>query len=133
MRLVKLDEDVHRQVVLLSRAWNASESEVIRRLLDSFATRVSTDSPGDTPATSVSIYADYEGKHIEATFDPATRRVDLTSGPLAGRSFKSPSGAAIAVVQALNPNVHPNRNGWSFWFLTENGKALQTIRKSSNS
>lgn len=129
MSLVDLDEDVYRQVVLLARAWTTSESEVVRRLLDSFAMRGDADAPAKASARAVSIYADYEGQHIEASYDPASRRVGIVSGPLAGRSFKSPSGAAIAVVQALNPNVHPNRNGWSFWFLSENGKALQTIRK----
>jgi hypothetical protein len=54
--------------------------------------------------------------------------VDITNGVLNGRSYRSPSGAAIGVVQALNPEVHPNRNGWNFWFIAENGKTLATIR-----
>jgi hypothetical protein len=128
----ELDEDVRQQVRLLARAWSVRESEVIRRLLSAFVNQDPVTVAG-VSAEPVAIYADYEGHHIEAEFHPATRRVIVTSGPLTGRFFKSPSGAAIAVVQALNPNVHPNRNGWSFWFIQENGRALQSIRSSSNS
>lgn len=129
--LVDLADDVHRQVILLARAWNVSEGEVVHRLLDAFTKRDHADTTTEDAAESVAIYADYEGHRIEAAFYPATRRVDIGTGPLAGRSFRSPSGAAIGVVQALNPNVQPNRNGWSFWFLSGNGKALQSIRGSS--
>jgi hypothetical protein len=76
----------------------------------------------------VAIFADYEGNHVDAIYHRATKRVDITSGVLRGRSYRSPSGAAIGVVQAHNPTVQPNRNGWSFWFIAENGQALQTIR-----
>ncbi|WP_414939916.1 hypothetical protein [Amycolatopsis sp. cmx-11-51] len=104
----------------------------MRRLLDDF---VKLDEPDKSatastqqPDNGVPIYADYEGNHVEAIYHQATKRVEITSGVLRGHSYKSPSGAAIGVVQAYNPNVHPNRNGWSFWFITENGEALQTIR-----
>ncbi|WIY05507.1 hypothetical protein QRX60_17260 [Amycolatopsis mongoliensis] len=68
--------------MLLARAWHISAGEVVRRLLDNFVKQ-----------------------HIEATFNPDTKRVAITTGELAGRSYKSPSGAAIGVVQALNPHV----------------------------
>lgn len=127
MKRIELTDRDHERVVLLARAWEISEGEVVRRLLDRFV------EPGISPgeeddAEAVGIYADYEGTHVEAVYRPATKRVEITSGVLQGRSYRSPSGAAIGVVQALNPNVHPNRNGWSFWFIAENGQALQTIR-----
>lgn len=59
---------------------------------------------------------------------PETKRVEITSGVLAHRSYKSPSGAAVGVVQAYNPSVNPNRNGWSFWFVADSDLALQTMR-----
>ncbi|RAS60688.1 hypothetical protein C8D87_111107 [Lentzea atacamensis] len=132
MERLELDQDVHQQVRLLARAWSVTESEVIRRLVNAFVNQDAVAAPA-APVEPVAIYADYEGHHVEAEFHPATRRVSITSGSLTGRSFKSPSGAAIAVVQALNPSVHPNRNGWSFWFIQETGRALQSIRSSSNS
>lgn len=129
MRAIRLPDHDHERVTLLARAWEISEGEVVRRLLDRFVQPPSLATTGDASATdTIAIYADYEGRHIEAIFHRATKRVDITDGVLAGRSFKSPSGAAIGVVQALNPNVHPNRNGWSFWFLKASGEALQNIR-----
>jgi hypothetical protein len=40
---------------------------------------------------------------------------EISSGPLAGRSFKSPSEAARAVIEQVNPAVNSNRNGMTFW------------------
>lgn len=118
--------------MLLARAWQVSGGEAVRRLLDDFVKvdeKVTTASGSETPTEGVYIYADYEGNHVKGVYHGATKRVDVTSGVLKGRSYKSPSGAAMAVVQAYNPNVHANRNGWSFWFIAENGAALQTIRR----
>ncbi|MGC7100401.1 hypothetical protein ACPZ19_37455 [Amycolatopsis lurida] len=133
MKQLDLTDSDYDRVMLLARAWQISGGEVVRRLLDDF---VSADRSAATIGdqgpveNSVAIYADYGGTRIEAVYYEATKRVDITSGVLAGTSYKSPSGAAMGVVQALNPNVHNNRNGWSFWFIAENGKALQTIRPS---
>lgn len=130
MRDLELADRDHERVMLLARAWRISPGEVVRRLLDDFV-KVDGERPAaqqTEPLDGIRIYADYEGQHVEATFSPATKRVVITSGALAGYSYKSPSGAAIGVVQALNPNVHPNRNGWSFWFIEETGATLQTVR-----
>jgi hypothetical protein len=130
MRMIELADRDHERVVLLARAWQISDGEVVRRLLDTFV-KPADENKNSGPESlddEVSIYADYEGNHIDAIYHKATKRVDVTSGVLRGRSYKSPSGAAIGVVQAHNPNVHPNRNGWSFWFIAESGKTLQTIR-----
>lgn len=78
----------------------------------------------------VLIYADYEGNRTRARyFTPA--RVEITDGPLKGRSFRSPTGAARAVVRHYNPSVNDNRNGWSFWRIDNGGDPrawLQSIR-----
>lgn len=131
MRAVSVPDHDYDRIALLARAWEISEGEVIRRLLDRFLDPSPSEVANDPhDADQVAIYADYEGQHISAVFHRTTNRVDITTGVLAGRSYKSPSGAAIGIVQALNPNVHPNRNGWSFWFLKANGKPLQSIRSS---
>lgn len=127
LKHIELTDRDHDRVVLLARAWEISEGEVVRRLLDRFVA-MDDDAKENEPFEAVPIHADYEGTHIEAIYHPGSKRVEITNGLLRGRSYKSPSGAAIGVVQALNPNVHPNRNGWSFWFITENRQALQTIR-----
>ncbi|MFC9251206.1 hypothetical protein [Amycolatopsis thailandensis] len=130
VKMIQLTDRDYEQVRLLARAWEISDGEVVRRLLDDFAKPGPGALPDGLPATSddVPIYADYEGTHIEAIYHTTTKRVDITNGMLGGQSYKSPSGAAMAVVKAYNPKVHPNRNGWDFWFITKNNEALQTIR-----
>lgn len=79
----------------------------------------------------VGVYVDYEGHRTRGNYDRDTKRIDITSGPLAGQSFKTPTGAARAVVAYYKPDVNPNRNGWSFWLLDDgSGGLLQTIRHS---
>jgi hypothetical protein len=52
-------------------------------------------------------------------FAPA--RVEIIDGPLKGRSFRSPTGAARAVLREYNPRVNDNRNGWGFWQIDNGG------------
>ncbi|MGF7239465.1 MAG: hypothetical protein ACQSGP_31590 [Frankia sp.] len=85
----------------------------------------------ETPG-KVIVYADYEGHRTHGHYDGSTTRIDITSGALAGRSFKTPTGAARAVVAHYKPGVSPNRNGWSFWVLDDgSGRFLQSIRGSA--
>jgi hypothetical protein len=76
----------------------------------------------------VAVHAIYAGSRTEGLYDPAVQSLTITTGPLAGKSFNKPSGAAVALVAALRPGVHPNRNGWSFWVDSRTGKRLQAIR-----
>jgi hypothetical protein len=131
MRSILVTDGVHDRIALLGRAWGYNDGEVVRRLLDEFSSsdrRSGDTDDSDAHDDGVPVHAVYEGNRIEGVFQPSTKRLEITTGVLAGRSFKSPSGAAIAVVQAHNPEVHPNRNGWSFWMVTESGKWLQSIR-----
>ncbi|MFF4744931.1 hypothetical protein QRN89_29925 [Streptomyces chengbuensis] len=75
----------------------------------------------------VEIHALYESRRTDAYYDPSSRTVTIPSGPGRGE-YETPSGAAVAVVHALNPHVNPNRNGWSFWTVTATGQLLQSIR-----
>ncbi|MFD7445818.1 hypothetical protein [Streptomyces sp. NPDC059909] len=75
----------------------------------------------------VEIHALYESRRTDAYYDPSCRTVTIPSGPGRGE-YETPSGAAVAVVHALNPHVNPNRNGWSFWTVTATGQLLQSIR-----
>ncbi len=75
----------------------------------------------------VEIHAVYEGRCVDAYYDPASRVVRIPSGPGRGE-YETPSGAAVALVHALNPHVNPNRNGWTFWTVTATGLLLQSIR-----
>jgi hypothetical protein len=121
-------DDVYEQVLLLSRAWAVAPGEVIRRLLAEFS-KGGEQEPLQR-GSEVAVHAIYAGKRTDGSYDPATKSLTITTGPLTGRSFKSPSGAAVALVAALNPSVHPNRNGWWFWMRSDTGELLKTIRNS---
>jgi hypothetical protein len=122
--------DAYDKVRLLAHAWEVSEGQVVARLVERFAQTAKPDSAGASRrAGGVPVYAVYEATRIDAVFDPATRAVTIVSGTLQGKTYSTPSGAAVAVVTANNPGINPNRNGWSFWLLAENGRLLQTIRE----
>lgn len=120
------------RLTLLASAWETTIDGAIGRLIDRLAAQPS-GSVVDMPATEghVAVHAVYDGQRSEGLYDPATQSLRITTGPAAGKSFRRPSGAAIAVVQAVNPSVNPNRNGWSFWTISSNGQALQSIRSKS--
>jgi hypothetical protein len=79
-------------------------------------------------AQEVAVHAIYAGIRTEGIYDRAAQSLTITTGPLAGKTFSKPSGAAVALVANLRPGVHPNRNGWSFWVESSSGKRLQAIR-----
>lgn len=123
-------DDAYAKVQLLAQAWGISGGETVARLVEHFAKPAATDSAEKQDADgTVPIYVVYDASRIDGLFDPATKAVTITSGKLKGKAYATPSGAAVAVVSTYNPSINPNRNGWSFWFLAENGALLQTIRK----
>lgn len=73
------------------------------------------------------VFAIYQRRRIEGYFDPSTGALAIPIGPGAGR-YKTPSGAARAVISELRPQVSPIRTGWTFWRLSETGAPLETLR-----
>jgi hypothetical protein len=133
--IIEVDENTSRQLEFAARIINSTPGEVVARLV---AAASMPERPpasvedGEPIGPAIAIYADYDGHRTHAVYDRDTTRVDVTSGPLSGRSFKTPTGAARAVVSHYKPDVSPNRNGWSFWVLDDgSGKFIQTIRRSS--
>ncbi|MFJ4342415.1 hypothetical protein [Streptomyces sp. NPDC088915] len=131
---VKLDKGDAAKVTLLKRAWDTDEAGVVHRLLEYF--EKGAEGPVvDASAVSVGVvrvHARYQGHRIAAEFDPGSESVTILSGPAAGH-YKSPSGAATAVLQAYNPGIAPHRNGWSFWVVDASGARLQAIRGAQTS
>ncbi len=126
MQQLTVTDEVHEQISLLARAWAISASDVIGRLLRDF--RDPQAETGPAKPERVAVHAIYAGSRTEGLYDPAVQSLTITTGPLAGKTFSKPSGAAVALVTALRPGVHPNRNGWSFWVESRTGKRLQAIR-----
>jgi hypothetical protein len=125
---IEVDDDTKRTVSFAARMANVPEAAIIRRLIA--ATSIPAASSPRPPEQGVAVYADYEGHRIRARFlEPG--RVEIVDGPLAGQSFKTPTGAARAVIRHFNPEINDNRNGWTFWQIdSESGerRALKSIR-----
>jgi hypothetical protein len=132
VRQIEVDEQTYEVIRLAALVAGISEADVVAR-----AVRALPSGRGDVPAVppdpwvDVDIYAVYQGRRVEARFLPATRRVTLTSGPLAGRTFPTPSTAAAAVVAEVNPDRGSPTNGWRFWRVVATNAHLDSIRSTA--
>lgn len=132
MDSISVGRATYEAIDLAARLTGMSHGEVVARLIQQTKMPSDPSPPSGEGAAGVDIYADYMGHRTNARFDPITERVDLVGGPMDGESFKSPTGAARAVVGYYNPKVSPHRNGWSFWMLADgSGRYLQSIRRRS--
>jgi hypothetical protein len=129
---VEVDDQTHGSLEFAARMTNMTPGQLVARLVSEASLPSPPAAGAMTPTTDgrmVAVYVDYEGHRTHASYDPATTRIDISSGPLGGRSFKTPTGAARAVVAQYKPSVSPNRNGWEFWFLDDgSGRRLKAIR-----
>ncbi|MEV7321252.1 hypothetical protein [Streptomyces sp. NPDC093970] len=132
---IEVDPQTYRSLEFAARISGCTAGEVVARLVAEASMPAPSAKEGSEQpeeASGVTVHADYEGHRTQGRYDPRTKRIDITSGPLSGQSFKTPTGAARAVVAHYKPGVSPNRNGWSFWVLDDgSGKFLQSIRGSS--
>jgi hypothetical protein len=127
---VRLDVATLRLVRFAARMFEVSESEIVARAVKDYTRDHETHAaPPRDPWGPVAIYAEYRGQRITGTYLQATKRVVVTSQPLADQSFTSATGAARAVVAALNPErAAAQTNGWRFWRVEETGRRLETLR-----
>lgn len=133
MPSIEVDQRTARALEFAAKMAGVSTGEVVARLVD----QASMPIPGSEAPSAVAdhagtgriaIHVEYEGQRVNAWFTPTTHAVEIEEGPLSDQSFKSPSGAARAVVTRLKPGVDPSRNGWVFWTVSETGGALQELR-----
>lgn len=101
------------------------EKQLIK-LADLIATRLGAP-PVEVEDNRLKIHAVYQGRRIEGLYDPKIKMVTLDLAGEAWHKPMTPSGAAVALVRKMNPEVTPERNGWDFWQL-EDGRRLQSIR-----
>ena len=124
MATIEVDEAVKKNVAFAARMADVTEGEIVRRLVAASSLEANDTDPG---RKAVPIYADYEGHRTRALyFQPS--RVEIVDGPLKGRSFKTPTGAARAVVRHYKPSVNDNRNGWGFWQIDNGGSPRAWLR-----
>ncbi|WNO71518.1 MULTISPECIES: hypothetical protein [unclassified Streptomyces] len=135
---IKLGKEAAGQIALLSRAWGVDAEQVVLRLLKHFqeGAEQAHDAGIDEPREEelggrIGVHVRYAGHRVPGAYDAESESVEILTGPAAGR-YKSPSGAATAVIQAFKPGVAPHRNGWSFWIVDATGARLQSLRGSSD-
>ncbi|MFI5488775.1 MULTISPECIES: hypothetical protein [Micromonospora] len=130
MPQVEVDDGTDDYLTFAASIAGITKGEVVARLVAQ-ARAGSVPSPeegADQEPASVRVYADYAGHRTYGLFVPGPGRIEITSGPLSGRSFRTPSQAAREIVKLYNPDVSPHRNGWSFFALASTGAPLQTLR-----
>jgi hypothetical protein len=127
--MIEVDAETDRYLEFAARVAKISKGEVIARLVS--GEELSTASGPPPPVLGIPIHADYEGRRTHGMFVPGPGRVEIVDGPLAGKTFRTPSEAARAVVHDAKPSVSPHRNGWSFWTVSASNAPLQSIRYSS--
>jgi hypothetical protein len=109
-----------------ARMAGVTEGEIVRRLGAASSLEEAEEPDPDPGQKGVPVYADYEGHRTRASYF-APGRVEIVDGPLKGEAFRTPTGAARAVVRHYNPSVNDNRNGWGFWQIDNdrNARAAQ--------
>ncbi|SDZ29848.1 hypothetical protein SAMN05421684_4283 [Asanoa ishikariensis] len=110
--------------------------ELISHLTTTFDGKQATPPPPPPPTLpnvleedeEVAVHVIYKKTRVDGIFNKANHELRITKGPLAGRTFSSPSNAAIAVVEKLNPaREFSNTNGRTFWLVTATGRTLRSI------
>lgn len=140
MRNVSLGDPTFDRLALLARAWNTTPDGAVTRLLDEFqdggggsgrtAPLPPPSGPPGADFDTVPVHAVYDGVRVHGRYDAASGAIEIVGGKLDGKRYRTPSGAAIAVVRSLNRKVNPNRNGWSFWVIDSTGERLETLRET---
>lgn len=129
MTSVEVDSATFRDLTLIASAAGITRGEAVALLVERF--HEASAAPEQLPPArpTIPVHAIYHGRRVEGEFDSATAGLTVTSDPLAGKWFQTPSGAAKAVVAAIKPGVTPNRSGYDFWFVTSTGKTLASVRR----
>lgn len=127
---IQVSDQAGQTLNALARLSGIPVAQVVDRLIADFgAPARSADPQPPGSAMGVAIYADYEGVRTAGVYDPQVESVTITDGPIAGR-YKSPTGAAKAIVAHYKPGVSPHRNGWTFWTIDDGSRRLlQAVRQ----
>lgn len=127
---ITVDQATYDALRLAANAAGVTMSEIIRRALA--ALTAGEPPPEPDPWVDVPVYGEYRGRRVEGRFLPATSRLVVTTGSLAGQEFASPTAAATAVVALANPARASSTNGWRFWHVAESGDFLDVLRSAAH-
>jgi hypothetical protein len=80
------------------------------------------------PSTWMPVHRRFKGELVEGSFNPATKELKVNTAPWNGKTFTSPTAAAVEVVRRISgPDVTPSTNGRTFWIITETGYNLHSV------
>lgn len=131
MATIELDDETYQLVLFAARLFGVSESEVVARAVRALSQPDAVTAPAPDLWVPVPLYGEYEGHRVEAEYVRATRRLTVTTPPLAGQTFSTPSAAATAVIGALKPaRASAQTNGWKFWRIAATHQRLETLRQA---
>jgi hypothetical protein len=125
---IQVDSRTFRELSLIAKTGGLTHGQAVAFLIEQFHRTSRSADATQAPPTGIPVYSTYQGQRVEGVFDATTGGLTVTSPPLPGKWFRSPSGAAKAVVANLKPGVTPNRSGYDFWFVTSTGKTLASVR-----
>ncbi|MFF0720222.1 hypothetical protein [Micromonospora sp. NPDC003816] len=128
-----IDDDTDQYLAFAAEVAGLTKGQVVARLVVDARRRAGAGREGLRPPETdephaVRVYADYAGHRTYASFVPGPGRIEITSGPLAGQIFRTPSQAARRIVEHYKPDVSSSRNGWAFFLVEESGLPLQSLR-----
>jgi hypothetical protein len=122
MRHIAIDDETFRVIHLSAQVSGVSETELVRRIVLGIAPSNNSDAGKSRGPDGIAVRGPYKGHEARAIFDPERKSIRMTGNsdpllsPLEGKVYESPSAAAIAVVQAINPSRRrPETNGKKFW------------------
>lgn len=137
MRQIEISDEAYERLTFAARVFGVSVGDVVTRLVEAMdGPQPSSNNTSSSAGTAeepddqedVHVHVVYQGHHVRGVFERSTKRLRITSGPLADRIYPSPSAAAIAVVESVNPDrARPETNGRTFWIIDKTGKTLRSI------
>jgi hypothetical protein len=119
VRQIGISESSYIAIDLAAKLAGTTHAQVVTDLLARVASPSIPASANDPDGDQVAIARDYKGHRTKGILFPSTGRVTISSGPLSGRSFATPSGAGKAVIIHHSGNQKATCDGWRFWLLDD--------------
>ena len=134
MGYIEITDRTYRELLSLAAAWRTSVAGALTKLVDDVAADLDHDTLVDpaTEVVTVAVFARHADIRTRGAFNPRSRTITVTSGPLTGRRFATPTGAMCAVIEHADCGTRGPGNGWRFWIVTATGDPIHTLRDQPN-
>ncbi|WP_433316910.1 DUF4357 domain-containing protein [Micromonospora chersina] len=133
MKQIDVSDETYDRLRFAAQVFGVSITEVVERMVQPHRAAGAESASPEPPeaaeqARQVPVHVVYQNTRVQGLFEPDTNLLKITTGDLAGRTYSSPSSAAIAVVEKMNPGrAFPQTNGRTFWVVDSTGKTLRSI------